>query len=81
MNVPLAPDDGAVKVTCTPVIGLPPDVTATTNGAANTLPAVALCPFPPVAIVVTAGAVFEFEKPQLARKSRARQVKAARVLT
>jgi hypothetical protein len=34
-NVPLAPVDGAVKVTTTPLVGEPPVVTVATNGAEN----------------------------------------------
>ena len=34
-NVPLAPEDGAVKTTNTPLTGWPPIVTVATNGAGN----------------------------------------------
>jgi hypothetical protein len=48
-NVPLAPEAGAVKVTETPLTGTPPFVTVATNGLANAVLIVALCPPPLVA--------------------------------
>ncbi len=48
-NVPLAPEAGAVKVTETPLTGTPPFVTVATNGLANAVLTVALCPPPLVA--------------------------------
>jgi hypothetical protein len=68
VNVPLGPDDGAVKVTDTPPAGDPFDMTFTASGAANAMPTVTLCTVPLVAIVVaTAETVFELELPQLVR--------------
>jgi hypothetical protein len=46
----LAPDVGAVKLTKTPLTGLPPFVTVATNGLAKAVPTVALCPPPLVAV-------------------------------
>src|SRR5580700_9973710 len=43
-NRPPAPEAGAVKVTETPLTGTPPFVTVATNGLANGLRIVALCP-------------------------------------
>jgi hypothetical protein len=54
-NVPLAPDAGAVKVTETPLTGLPPFVTVATNGPANAVVTIALCPPPLVAVITMAG--------------------------
>jgi hypothetical protein len=79
-NVPLAPEDGAVKVTCTPLVGIPPVVTVTTSGAENALPVFALCPVPLVAAVATIGTILELELLQLARRPEAKQTKAARML-
>jgi hypothetical protein len=56
-NVPLAPEAGAVKVTETPLTGLPPFVTVATNGLANAVLIVALCPPPLVAVRVFVPAV------------------------
>jgi hypothetical protein len=59
VNVPLAPDDGAVKVTTTPLVGDPPVVTVATRGAAKAVLTTALCGVPLVAAMVsTAAAVF-----------------------
>jgi hypothetical protein len=59
VNVPLAPDDGAVKVTITPLVGDPPVVTVATRGAAKAVLTTALCGVPLVAVMVsTAAAVF-----------------------
>src|SRR5215472_6308295 len=59
-NVPLAPDAGGVNVTTTPLTGLLPlSVTVATNGAANAVLIVALCPEPLVAATFAAApAVF-----------------------
>jgi hypothetical protein len=46
----LAPDVGAVKVTETPLTGLPPLVTVATNGLANAVAMAVLCPPPLVAV-------------------------------
>ena len=54
-KVPLAPEAGAVKVTVTPLVGVPPVVTVATRGAANAEPAVAVCPDPLVATMATVG--------------------------
>jgi hypothetical protein len=81
MNVPLGPDDGAVKVTETPLAGELFDITVTASGAANAVPTVTLCTVPLVAIVVApAGTVFELELPQLVKKPMATQTKAAGML-
>jgi hypothetical protein len=45
----LAPDAGAANVTKTPLTGTPALVTVATNGLANAVPTVALCPPPLVA--------------------------------
>jgi hypothetical protein len=50
-NVPLAPEDGAVKVTVTPLAGDPPEVTVATSGAANAVLTAALCGAPLVAAI------------------------------
>ena len=55
-KVPLAPDDGAAKVTVAPAVGTPPVVTVATRGAANAVPAVAVWPDPLVAEIWTTGA-------------------------
>src|SRR5271166_2398086 len=51
-NRPLAPEAGAVKVTETPLTGLPPFVTVATNGLANGVRTFVLCPPPLVAVRV-----------------------------
>jgi hypothetical protein len=54
-KIPLAPVDGAVNVTETPLTGLPlPSVTVATSGLAKTVPRTALCP-PPLVAVIDAG--------------------------
>jgi hypothetical protein len=64
-NVPLAPVAGAVKVTVTPLVGVPFVVTVATNGAANAVLTVALCVAPPVAeIDSTGGGVILLPEPQ-----------------
>jgi len=57
VNVPLAPDDGAINVTVAPLVGVPPVVTVATNGAANATPTAALCPDPLVTAMDTTGDV------------------------
>jgi len=55
-NVPLAPLDGAVKVTVTPLTALPPlSLTVATRGAAKAVLMVALCGVPLVAAIEAAG--------------------------
>jgi hypothetical protein len=50
-NVELAPEAGAAKITVTPLTGLLlASVTVATNGLANAVPTMALCPPPPVAV-------------------------------
>jgi hypothetical protein len=81
MNVPLEPDDGALKVTETPLAGDLFDITVTASGTANAVPTVPLCTVPLVAIVVSIPtAVFEFELLQLVKKPMATQTKAAGML-
>ena len=46
----LAPDVGAVKLTKTPLTGLPPFVTVATKGLVNAAVIAALCPPPLVAV-------------------------------
>lgn len=54
-NVPLTPEAGAVKVTETPLTGLPwASVAVATNGSANAVLTVALWPSPLVAVSVVA---------------------------
>lgn len=76
-NVPLAPDDGAVKVTVTPLNGDPFEVTVA-ESALNGLPTVALAVYPLFAAMAMTGCgtMFELEPPQLARKPMARQTRA-----
>jgi hypothetical protein len=50
-NVALAPDDGAEKVTATPLTATPFEVTVAPSGAANAVLSVALCPDPLVAVI------------------------------
>jgi hypothetical protein len=58
-KVPLAPLAGAVKVTTTPLVPVPPVVTVATKGAAKAVLTSALCGVPLVAVMVsTAAAVF-----------------------
>jgi hypothetical protein len=65
VNVPLAPEAGAVNVTTTPLVPVPPVVTVATSGSANAVLTVALCAVPLVAVIVsTATAVFV--RPKLA---------------
>jgi hypothetical protein len=50
----LAPVAGGVKVTKTPLTGLPPLVTVATNGSVNAVLIAALCPPPLVAVRISA---------------------------
>jgi hypothetical protein len=73
-NVPLAPVDGAVKVTNAPLTGAPPIVTVATNGAANEVLTGVLCGAPLVVAISSAGGL-KFELLQPVRKSNARSIK------
>jgi hypothetical protein len=76
-NEPLAPEDGAVKVTITPAVGVPLVVTVATRGAANPAPAAALWPDPLVAAIATVCVIVVFvvadEPPQPVRKLKVRK--------
>ena len=63
-NVPLAPEDGAVKVTVTPETGFPPESsTVAANGLAKFVFTFAFWPPPPVAAILAAGpGIFVSEK-------------------
>ena len=76
-NRPLAPDEGAVKVTETPLAGDPLEVTVA-ESVPNALPTAALAVYPLFAAMAMTGcgAMFELDPPQLARKPMARQTKA-----
>jgi hypothetical protein len=63
---PLAPVDGAVKVTETPLAGVPLEVTVATNELLNAALTVALCPPPLVAAMAMIGALAVFVKAKLA---------------
>jgi len=52
-KVPLAPEEGAVNVTVTPLVGMPPVVTVATRGRANAVFTFALCGVPLVAEIVS----------------------------
>jgi hypothetical protein len=54
-KVPLAPEDGAVNVTDTPLAGDPLDVTVACSGAPNACPICALCGVPAAAVIETVG--------------------------
>jgi len=55
LNIPLAPLLGAVKVTVTPLTGLPkPSCTSATKGFANAIPTLVLCPEPENAVIAAA---------------------------
>lgn len=56
-NVPLAPEEGAVNVTVTPLIGDPLDVTVACNAVANGWPIAALWGDPAVAAMEMVGGV------------------------
>lgn len=64
-NRPLAPEDGAVKVTETPLAGDPLEVTVAEN-APNELPTAALAVYPLFAVMAMTGAVAVFVKEKLA---------------
>jgi hypothetical protein len=65
-NVPLAPvEGGGVKVTTTPAVAVPFVVTFTTNGFANAVFTVALCPDPLTTVIVGTG-VAELVREKLA---------------
>lgn len=73
-NIPLAPVEGAVNVTLTPLVGAPLVVTVATNGAANALLTTALCDDPLVAAIDSTGGVVVVEEdddedPQPAKKA------------
>jgi hypothetical protein len=76
-NRPLAPDDGAVNVTETPLAGDPLEVTVA-ESVPNGLPTTALDVYPLFAAMAMTGcgAMFELEPPQLARNPMARQTRA-----
>jgi hypothetical protein len=78
-NKPLAPDDGAVNVTDTPLVGVPPVVTCATSGAANAVLPAVLWLFPLCNVIVSTGGL-ELELLQPVRKTKARKTKA-RMLT
>lgn len=56
VNVPLAPEPGAVNVTTTPLVGDPLVVTVATSADANAELIVALCGVPPVAVITSCDA-------------------------
>jgi len=56
-KVPLAPLDGAVKVTVALLTGLPPLSFTVACNAAKAAPMVTLCVAPPVAVIEAAGPV------------------------
>jgi hypothetical protein len=58
-NVPLAPEDGAVNVTETPLAGDPFEVTVALNGDTKAEPTAALCGVPPVAVIAMVAVVPE----------------------
>jgi hypothetical protein len=68
---------GAVKVTVTPLVGVPFVVTVATRGFIKGAPTAALCPPPLVAVMVTTGGVFvEFELLlQLVRNVKVEKIK------
>ncbi|HVM76123.1 MAG TPA: hypothetical protein VMT75_10800 [Candidatus Saccharimonadales bacterium] len=61
VKVPLAPDDGAVKVTLTPLTPVPPLVTVTDSTEENWDPTWMVCPDPPATAMASEGD----EDPQL----------------
>lgn len=78
-NAQLAPEAGAVKVTETPLAGVPFEVTVA-DRAANALPTVTpLCGVPPVAAIAIVVVGFEFELLQPISKPNARQTTAAQI--
>ena len=82
-NVPLAPVVGAVNVTVTPLVGVPPVVTVATRGFVNAAPTAALCGVPLVAVIDTVGGggvvvVLELLL-QLVRKVKVEKIKAGTI--
>lgn len=73
-NMPLAPDDGAVKITNAPLTGCPPIVTVAIRGAANVVLTCALCGVPLVAAINSAGGL-KFELLQPVKKTATRKTK------
>ena len=53
LKLPVAPDNGAVNVTTTPLVATPPVVTVATNGAAKFMLITALCGVPLVAVMTS----------------------------
>jgi hypothetical protein len=51
-NVPLAPAPGAVKVTETPLMGMPDSETVASSAAAKAVPTAVLCGVPAVAVIM-----------------------------
>jgi hypothetical protein len=75
----LAPEEGAVKVTETPLAGVPLEVTVA-DRAANAVPTVTLpCGVPPVAVIAIVGADFELELLQPVNKPKARQITVTKI--
>jgi hypothetical protein len=71
-KVPLGPDAGAVNVTATPAVGVPPVVTVATSGLLNVVATAVLCPDPLVdAITITGGGCVEELEPQPVKKPNA----------
>jgi hypothetical protein len=76
-KVPLAPDDGAVKVTVTPLVPELPVVTVACNAVTNCVLMVVLWGVPAVAAIDSTGGgvVVELELPQLGKKLRVKQIR------
>jgi len=79
-KVPLAPEEGAVKVTATPLVGVPPVVTTATSGAPNGVLTVALCPEPLLTATETTGGVLYELELQLVSRLAATATKRVRML-
>jgi hypothetical protein len=85
-NEPLAPEDGAVKVTITPAVGVPFVETVAVRGTANAAPAAALWPDPLVAAIATICVVEVLvpvvadEPPQPVRKFKAKQTEVRKMI-
>jgi hypothetical protein len=76
-NVPSV-DAGDVKVTVTPLVGVPPVVAVAVRGFVNGAPTAVPCPPPLVAVIVTVGGgvvVFELELLQLVKKIKVEKIK------
>jgi len=74
----LSVDAGDVKVTVTPLVGVPPVVTVAVRGFVNGAPIAAPCPPPLVAVIVTVGGgvvVFVLELLQFVRKVKVEKIK------